>query len=292
VQADLLHACSYHEEAINVAHQVWAAVANETASAVRYGLEEHVFQSSGQIAVKEHRKNNVGAHVNQTFHHRKVKVEVPVRVDFVGGWSDTPPWSLEYKDHTNTWGTMLQMGYISVTSPLSRPHSTKMTNFALSDMLYLLQTCLGTGTDIGHRRRLAGSDWWSISWYKVMSLLASPRLITELQERLLVVFTRQLAKTGREALMNCNIDELGDKMMETWRLHQELDPHCSNELVDSLFAFADRYCCGYKHVGAEGGGFALLLAKNVKNGQQLRQTIEENNEFDAKVYNSNVCLEN
>lgn len=27
--------------------------------------------------------------------HKKVKVELPVRVDFVGGWSDTPPWSLE-----------------------------------------------------------------------------------------------------------------------------------------------------------------------------------------------------
>ncbi|GKF92065.1 bifunctional fucokinase/fucose pyrophosphorylase, partial [Tanacetum coccineum] len=55
----------------------------------------HLFQSSSQIGVKEHGKNNVGDHVNQTFHHRKVKVELPVRVDFVGGWSDTPPWSLE-----------------------------------------------------------------------------------------------------------------------------------------------------------------------------------------------------
>lgn len=26
---------------------------------------------------------------------RTAKVELPVRVDFVGGWSDTPPWSLE-----------------------------------------------------------------------------------------------------------------------------------------------------------------------------------------------------
>lgn len=28
-------------------------------------------------------------------HPRKAFVELPVRVDFVGGWSDTPPWSLE-----------------------------------------------------------------------------------------------------------------------------------------------------------------------------------------------------
>lgn len=29
------------------------------------------------------------------FKPRRAKVELPVRVDFVGGWSDTPPWSLE-----------------------------------------------------------------------------------------------------------------------------------------------------------------------------------------------------
>ena len=42
VQADLLHACSNHEEATKVEHKVWAAVADETASAVRYGFKgEH-----------------------------------------------------------------------------------------------------------------------------------------------------------------------------------------------------------------------------------------------------------
>nr|GEY61166.1 nucleotide-binding, alpha-beta plait [Tanacetum cinerariifolium] len=44
----------------------------------------------------------------------------------------------------------------------------------------------------------------------------------------------ELVKTGKEALMYCNMDELGDIMMETWRLHQELDPHCSNEFVEKL----------------------------------------------------------
>lgn len=40
-------------------------------------------------------QNNNGNDVNQSFHPRSIKVELPVRVDFVGGWSDTPPWSLE-----------------------------------------------------------------------------------------------------------------------------------------------------------------------------------------------------
>lgn len=33
--------------------------------------------------------------LGQTFQPRRITVELPVRVDFVGGWSDTPPWSLE-----------------------------------------------------------------------------------------------------------------------------------------------------------------------------------------------------
>ena len=100
----------------------------------------------------------------------------------------------------------------------------------------------------------------------------------------------ELAKTGREAFMNCNIDQVGEIMMETWRLHQELDPHCSNHFVDTLFAFAHDFCSGYKLVGAGGGGFALLLAKNAQNARQLRIALEQNNNFHVKVYNWSVCL--
>ncbi|PWA76489.1 L-fucokinase/GDP-L-fucose pyrophosphorylase [Artemisia annua] len=416
VQADLLHACSNHEEAIKVEHQVWAAVADETASAVRYGFKEHLFQSSSHIAVKEHGKNNVGDHVNQTFQHRKVKVELPVRVDFVGGWSDTPPWSLERAgcvlnmaitlDSSLPIGTVIETTqtpgvyisddasdglYISdlssITTPFDKNDQFRLVKSALlvtgivhdktlisTGLLVKTWAHIPRGSGLGTSSILAaavvkgllritdgdesnenvarlvlvleqmmgtGGGWqdqigglypgikFTTSFpgiplrLQVMSLLASPRLVTELQERLLVVFTGQvrlahqvlqkvvtrylqrdnllissikrlaeLAKTGREALMNCNIDELGDIMMETWRLHQELDPHCSNEFVDSLFAFADRYCCGYKLVGAGGGGFALLLAKNAENALQLRHALEESSDFDVKVYNWNVCLEN
>nr|GEX16649.1 bifunctional fucokinase/fucose pyrophosphorylase [Tanacetum cinerariifolium] len=275
VQADLLHACSYHEEAIKVEHQVWAVVADETASAVRYGFK----------AVKEHGKNNVGDHVNQTFHHRKVKVELPVRVDFVGGWSDTPPWSLERAGCIVHYKTLISTGLLvktwahiprgsglgtssilaaAVVKGLLSISDGDESNENVARLVLVLEQIMGT--EGGWQDQIGG-------------------LYPELQERLLVVFTRQVrlthqvlqkvvtrylqrdnllvssikrfaevAKTGREALMNCNIDELGDIMMETWRLHQELDPHCSNEFVDSLFAFADRYCCGYKLVGAGGTG--------------------------------------
>lgn len=39
--------------------------------------------------------SNDNDHLEKTFSSRVVKVELPGRVDFLGGWSDTPPWSLE-----------------------------------------------------------------------------------------------------------------------------------------------------------------------------------------------------
>ena len=99
-----------------------------------------------------------------------------------------------------------------------------------------------------------------------------------------------LARIGREALMNGDIDELGEIMLEAWRLHQELDPYCSNELVDKIFAVADPYCSGYKLVGAGGGGFALLLARDLHCAQKLRQTLEKASDLDVKVYNWSIFL--
>lgn len=102
----------------------------------------------------------------------------------------------------------------------------------------------------------------------------------------------ELAKIGREALMNHDIDELGAIMLEAWRLHQELDPYCSNEFVDKLFAFCDRFCSGYKLVGAGGGGFALLLAKNSESAEELTHLLKEKSGFDVQVYNWQIFLQN
>lgn len=54
---------------------------------------ENLLAAPSNIYSASHNNNNY--HVEQQFQSRHVKVELPVRVDFVGGWSDTPPWSLE-----------------------------------------------------------------------------------------------------------------------------------------------------------------------------------------------------
>lgn len=100
----------------------------------------------------------------------------------------------------------------------------------------------------------------------------------------------ELAKVGREALMNLDLDELGAGMQEAWRLHQELDPYCSNEFVDSLFAFADPYCRGCKLVGAGGGGFALMLAKTAESANELKRLVSESRKFDVEIYDWEIYL--
>ncbi|XP_023746428.1 bifunctional fucokinase/fucose pyrophosphorylase isoform X1 [Lactuca sativa] len=398
VQADLLRACGNHEEASQIQHQVWASVAEETASAVRYGF-------------KESSNNNSKGGNGKKKKNKKVKVELPVRVDFVGGWSDTPPWSLERGgcvlnmaislENRLPIGTMIETtetGIIEITDDASNElhiqkenicppfhdndpfrlvksallvtgilHDSNImvmglrvktwahiprgsglgtssilaaavvkgllriidgdeSNENVARLVLLLEQIMGTGG--GWQDQIGGlypgikltTSFPGIPLrLQVLPLLASPTLVTELQERLLLVFTGQvrlahqvlqkvvtrylqrdnllistikrlaeLAKSGREALMNSNIDEVGEIMMETWRLHQELDPHCSNQFVDALFRFAHTYCCGYKLVGAGGGGFALLLAKNVQTARQLRHALalEQNRKiFDVKVYN-------
>lgn len=101
----------------------------------------------------------------------------------------------------------------------------------------------------------------------------------------------ELARAGREALMNGEVDELGGIMLEAWGLHQELDPFCSNRLVDELFALADPYCCGYKLVGAGGGGFALLLARSPGHAVDLRRALRDSAAgLDVTVYDWNVAV--
>ncbi|EEF39019.1 ATP binding protein, putative [Ricinus communis] len=414
VQVDLLRACRDEKTACQLEQKVWTAVADETASAVRYGFKEHLLDSPS-VPAAAHKNNQVDGHVNQTFCARRVKVELPVRVDFVGGWSDTPPWSLEragcvlnmaislegclpigtiiettertgllinddagnqlYIDnltsiappfvvddpfrlvksallvtgiiHENilvsmglqirTWANVPRGSGLGTSSILAAAVVKGLlqitdgdeSNENVARLVLVLEQLMGTG---GGWQDQIGGLYPGIKFttsfpgiplrLQVIPLLASSQLIIELKQRLLVVFTGQvrlahqvlqkvvirylqrdnllvssvkrlaeLAKIGREALMNCEIDEIGEIMLEAWRLHQELDPYCSNELVDRLFAFADPYCCGYKLVGAGGGGFALLLAKNANSGKELRHKLEECSDFNVKVYNWSICLD-
>ncbi|KAL3604244.1 hypothetical protein D5086_005103 [Populus alba] len=77
VQVDLLRASGDETTACHFKHKVWAAVADETASAM-------------STPTSAHQNNHFDGYVDQPFYPRMVKVELPVRVDFVGGWRVIP----------------------------------------------------------------------------------------------------------------------------------------------------------------------------------------------------------
>ncbi|XP_047315661.1 bifunctional fucokinase/fucose pyrophosphorylase [Impatiens glandulifera] len=408
VQVDLYRACNNENAALELEHKVSAAVAEETASAVRYGLKAILEPSKSNRLPAQGNDDEVNQVKNSTgeyFCHRIVKVELPVRVDFVGGWSDTPPWSLERAgcvlnmainlegslpigaiiETSKTYGIVISddasnelhikdltsiaapfdsndpfrlvksalivtgqvsMGGLRIRTWANVPRGSGLgtssilaaavvkgllqisegddSNTNVARLVLVLEQLMGTGG--GWQDQIGGlypGIKFTASYpgvplrLQVIPLLASPMLISELNRRLIIVFTGQvrlahqvlqkvvtrylrrdnllissikrlaeLAKLGRDALMNCDIDQLGEIMMEAWQLHQELDPYCSNEFVDKLFAFADSYCCGYKLVGAGGGGFALLLAKDAESANHLRSLLEKgSSEFGVKVYN-------
>lgn len=414
VKVDLLRACGDESLANEFERKVWAAVADETASAVRYGFKEHLDASHG-VSASIHQGSKLDIDAEKENLLRSVKVELPVRVDFVGGWSDTPPWSLERAGcvlnmaiclegslpigtiikTTRTAGVLISddasnelfvQDPASIIPPFDSDDPFRLVKCALlvtgvihdknlqsmgleiktwakvprgsglgtssilaaavvkgllqmidkddadenvARLVLVLEQLMGTG---GGWQDQIGGLYPGIKFttsfpgiplrLQVIPLLASPELMLELHQRLLVVFTGQvrlarkvlqnvvsrylrrdnllvssikrlaeLAKIGREALMNGDIDELGVIMMEAWRLHQELDPFCSNESVDRLFKFAEPYCCGYKLVGAGGGGFALLLAKDESRANELRHLLSQTSDFDVKVYDWNLFSE-
>ncbi|KAK1306444.1 Bifunctional fucokinase/fucose pyrophosphorylase [Acorus calamus] len=414
VQVDLLRACGEEKLACAMEPKVWAAVAQETASAVKYGYSDHLLGAPEINIPAVYLENDLNGSIEIPFHPKRVRVELPVRIDFVGGWSDTPPWSLErsgcvlnmaisldsslpigaamettaskgivilddagnqlhIEDPTlvsppfnkddpfrlvksallvtgiihdkillaaglliRTWANVPRGSGLGTSSILAAAvvkgllqlMETDESNENVTGLVLVLEQIMGTG---GGWQDQIGGLYRGIKFtasfpgkqlrLQVIPLVASSQLRLELEQRLLVVFTGQvrlahqvlqkvvtrylrrdnllitsikrlaaLAKLGREALMNEDIDDLGEIMLEAWRLHQELDPYCSNEFVDRLFGFADKFCCGYKLVGAGAGGFALLLTKDGDNATRLRKLLEESQEFDVKVYNWSICF--
>ncbi|KAF5204955.1 Bifunctional fucokinase/fucose pyrophosphorylase [Thalictrum thalictroides] len=411
VQVDLLRACGEDTKAHSLEENVWTTIADQTASAVKYGFGEYLSESNN-ASTSTHQDNGLD---NHSYIPRRAKVELAVRLDFVGGWSDTPPWSLERSgcvlnmaiclegcrpvgtiiettttsgllicDDTNkqlhiedpssiaapfdhddpfrlvksallvsgiihdrflsktglkikTWANVPRGSGLGTSSILAAAVVKGLlqimegdeSNENVARLVLVLEQIMGTGG--GWQDQIGGlypgikftSSFPGIPLrLQVIPLMASTQLVLEIEQRLLVVFTGQvrlanqvlqkvvtryvqhdnllissikrlveLAKIGREALMNGDVDELGAIMLEAWRLHQELDPFCSNEFVDRLFELADPFCSGYKLVGAGGGGFALLLAKSADFARELRQMLKNSSNFNVEVYNWNIFLE-
>ncbi|XP_024517725.1 bifunctional fucokinase/fucose pyrophosphorylase-like [Selaginella moellendorffii] len=94
----------------------------------------------------------------------------------------------------------------------------------------------------------------------------------------------KLAKLGRDGFLQQDLDSVGKIMQEAWQIHQELDPFCSNVLVDSIFKKISHLSCGYKLVGAGGGGFAIVMAKDRDSAGLIREVLSSSFKDSIELY--------
>jgi fucokinase len=83
----------------------------------------------------------------------------------------------------------------------------------------------------------------------------------------------ELADEGRQAVALGKLEDLGAVLGEAWRVHHQLDPHCSNLEVDAVFRAVEDWSCGGKLAGAGGGGFLGVMAKDEIAADRMRDCL-------------------
>jgi fucokinase len=68
----------------------------------------------------------------------------------------------------------------------------------------------------------------------------------------------------RESLERGDLDTFGTLLGEHWSYNKRMDPGCTNPFIDDLFEVMKPYICGGKLAGAGGGGFAMVIARDVQ----------------------------
>eukprot|EP00897_Mesotaenium_endlicherianum_P009860 jgi/Mesen1/8902/ME000537S08301 len=210
--------------------------------------------------------------------------------------------------------------------PGADPSGVPVSNEEVSQLVLLLEQRMGTGG--GWQDQVGGlypgvkcttSVPTRPLHLTVSSVPLLPDLLGQLHARLVVVFTGQvrlawnvlhkvvgrylqrdartiaavlrltkLAGEGRQALAIGSLDALGRVMSDTWRLHQELDPHCTSPAVEALFARVRHLSAGAKLVGAGGGGFAIILATSKATAVEIRRELAAVGD-PVRVYNWRLC---
>jgi fucokinase len=94
---------------------------------------------------------------------------------------------------------------------------------------------------------------------------------------------KTLAMEMAYAMREGDWDHLGWLMNRHWELNQVLDPHTTNAPISALLDASRPYIRGAKLAGAGGGGFLILLAKDVERAQRLREELARQGGPESKV---------
>jgi fucokinase len=158
-----------------------------------------------------------------------------------------------------------------VTTKPGLPQTPKWTPVPLSDELRERFVLVYTG-----QRRLAKGILRAIMG-RYMS--RDPVVVGILKE------IQDIARTMRDVLLSGDLEMFGKLMTRHWIMNKEMDPGSTNPFIDRLFEQFDPYIVGGKLVGAGGGGFAEVIAKDSEAARDLALMLERTYpEGDVRVW--------
>lgn len=85
---------------------------------------------------------------------------------------------------------------------------------------------------------------------------------------------RENVQPAVDAIQRNDIDALGVAVRRSWELNQELDPGTNPPAVQAILERVEPYLRGAKLLGAGGGGFIFMIAKDLESAQRIRTILE------------------
>ena len=80
---------------------------------------------------------------------------------------------------------------------------------------------------------------------------------------------QHIARAMQRALESGDIDRFGALMWNHWELNKQLDPHSTNPRIEAVIDMIRPMTSGLKMVGAGGGGFMEIVAKDPAAGRAV-----------------------
>jgi galactokinase/mevalonate kinase-like predicted kinase len=87
---------------------------------------------------------------------------------------------------------------------------------------------------------------------------------------------RDHAATTYDIIQRANWEGLAKAVGRSWQLNQQLDKGTNPEPVQALFSQIDDYLAGAKLLGAGGGGYLLMIAKDADAAHRVKAELQQN----------------
>jgi galactokinase/mevalonate kinase-like predicted kinase len=78
------------------------------------------------------------------------------------------------------------------------------------------------------------------------------------------------------AIQKNDYQDFASKILKTWELNKQLDSGTNPEIIQKIIDTIDDYSLGYKLLGAGGGGFLLIMSKDLRASGIIRDLLEKN----------------